>query len=103
MFDLPTPFKDAEFELTGRPYGWVAAPKDAGVRRMVLHVDEAKALSGQTDKFADLNGTNALVWVDSRTSGADAADAGGTYTVTVMVRPTGKTGVLYAKSIEREK
>jgi len=113
MFDLPTPFKGAEFELTGRPYGWVAAPKGVDVRRMVLRVDEAKALSGQTDKFAalsgqtdkfaDLNGANALVWVDSRTYGADTANEGGTYTVKVMVRPTGKTGVLYATSIGREK
>jgi hypothetical protein len=102
MFDLPTPFSGAEFVYVARPYGWVSAPKGASARRLLLHVDSAKALSGQTGKFADLAGQNALVWIDSHTKGADEVRRGGKYRVEVTVRPSGKTGVLYATSISRE-
>jgi len=101
MFDLPDPFLGAEFTLTAQPYGWVPSPKDVGVRRLVVRVDKAVARGGQTEAFADLTEQNALVWIDGRTVGADAVVEGGTYRVEVTVRPSGRTGVLHATSIER--
>ena len=101
VFDLPAQFSGAEFVLIGRPYGWVPSQAGAVSRRLILRVDESKGMSGQTEKFVDLTGRNALVWVDSSTGGADGLVEGGTYRIEATVRPTGETGALYAKSVER--
>ena len=100
MFDLPSPFKGAEFELVARPYGWVGGPKDAIARRVVVRIDSAKNVSGQTDAFPDFDGQNALIWLDQGTKGAAELKSGGVYVIRVAVRPSGKTGALAATSVE---
>ena len=61
LFDLPSPFKGAEFEFVAKPYGRTPAAAGDPVRRVIVRVESAKPMRGQTGAFPNLEGKNALL------------------------------------------
>jgi len=101
MFDLPKPFSGAEFDLVVTPYGWTVGDEKAELRRLIVKVESSEGVSGQTGKFAALEGQNALVWIEKQVDGASILEDGGEYRIRVRVRPADGKGVLFATNISR--
>jgi hypothetical protein len=94
---LPAGFEAAELEIVFEPYGWgQGGPTGCN---LVIKVESAQALSGDTEGLEGISGENASVWVDCERD--EILATGGRFGGTVEVRRQGDVGTLFLTELSR--
>ena len=101
MIALPKGFTSARFELTVSPYGWGPAPQGAARRKLLVKIDELKALDAGAKALSKPKaGSNAVLNLEVPLAESELVAKGGKYTVSMSVRAEGTVGAFYVEKIE---
>lgn len=96
MIVVPKGFKGAQYSVTFTPYGWGPAGSDGS--RLVARISQSMPIdAGAKSLDRDFENRNATLWCSEAL--ADRITVGGSYTGTMLVKPSGETGMLVLTEI----